>query len=134
MTVVRDGAAALADAPFAVNVLALKDADRNVREVAIRSLQMLKDKRAVAYLVPLLEDETVLHSVIRDGIKTTHRPCDSVVLALEYIVNGKYVLPDRETQEMLDARVKTWRAWWKEKGVAFDESLYAEPELVRARE
>lgn len=129
--VLRDGSLALADAPFALAVLALSDSDATVRNQAIYQLCFSKDKRAVAYLAPHLEDENLLHYVVWQGVKTGHRNCDATVQALDYLVNGVYQTPDKKTQEEKDAQVKQWREWWKDKGAAFDAALYEEPEVKK---
>jgi hypothetical protein len=134
MTIVRDGGPALADARFAIAVNALTDPDESVRHTAIDQLTFLNDKRAAAYLAPLLDDAKVLHNTIINGINTTHRNCDNVAHALEYLVNGKYLTSMDDTQEQLDARVAQWQTWRKEKLPAFDAALYVEPDLKRALE
>lgn len=134
MAVVRDGGPALADARFAVAVNALDDPETYVRSVAIGELKLLNDKRAVAYLAPLLDDETIQHYEVHEGVKTAYRVCDRVADAFEYLVKGKYLTTYTPTQEQLDARVAEWRKWWKEHGASFDAALYVEPDLVRARE
>jgi HEAT repeat protein len=131
-SVIRNGRAALADAPFTFAVGALTDADVHVRVTAVQELRWLKDKRAVAHLSPLLSDQTVLHHDVRNGVKTTHRMCDEAVEALEYLVNGVYLLPGDKTQTDYDDLVERWHAWSKEKGQRFDEALYEEPELKKA--
>ncbi len=134
ITIVPDGPPALADARFAIAVNALSDPDDSVRHAAIDQLTYLNDKRAVAYLAPLLDDAKVLHNNIINGIKTTHRNCDNAARALEYLVNGKYLVATDDTQEQLDARVQQWQTWRKEKLPAFDAALYAEPDLQRSLE
>jgi hypothetical protein len=132
--VVSDGARALADARFAVAVMALKDPDTSIRAAAITELEFLNDKRAAIYLAPLLDDDQILHNEIRDGVKTAHRNRDSVAHALEYLVNGKYLTSYTDTQDQLDARVKEWQTWSKEKAPSFDAALYVEPDLKKSLE
>ena len=133
--VLRNATESLSDGAFATVVLALSDQDPGVRHSAIKSLWFLHDKRAVAFLAPLLEDAVVLsYSVERNGVKTATRNCDAVVNTLEYLVNGHPVFPglDKGTQEEHDQAVKTWKAWWTEQGGEFVRKLYAEPELKRS--
>ncbi|MDB5295643.1 MAG: hypothetical protein JWO31_1626, partial [Phycisphaerales bacterium] len=130
--VVRNGQAALADAPFAVAARALADPDVHVRVAAAGALATTKDKRAAAYLWPLLDDETVLHHDVRGEINTTRRACDEAVQALEMVVNGVYLLPGDKTQADYDALVRRWRDWRAASGPAFDAAQYDEPELRRA--
>ncbi|NQU22163.1 MAG: HEAT repeat domain-containing protein [Candidatus Nealsonbacteria bacterium] len=124
----------LSDSCFAVAAVALGDEDKLVRKRAVYRLKMLKDKRAVPLLIPLLEDIEVHHYNVRNGIKTASRNCDEVVLALEYLVNGQYVSASKTTQEENDRKMQEWRRWWKENGDQFVRELYAEPELRRSRE
>ncbi|MDB5302924.1 MAG: lyase, partial [Phycisphaerales bacterium] len=131
-SVIRNGRAALADAPFALAVGALSDTDIHVHVAAVQALCWLKDKRAVAHLTPLLDDQAVLHHDVRNGVRTTHRMCDEAVEALEYLVNGVYLLPGDKTQTDYDDLVQRWRTWSKEKGQKFDEALDEEPELKTA--
>ena len=130
----NDAGPSLADGRFATAVLALGDPDKFVRMSAILQMRALNDKRAVAFLAPLLDDAEVHSYSVREGVKTADRPCDQVAYALEYFVNGKYLLPGKETQEERDALVQKWKDWWKEHGAEFDAKLYAEPELKRSRE
>jgi HEAT repeat protein len=131
-SLLRNGHDALADAPFALAVGALDDADINVRMAAVGDLGLRKDKRAVAHLLPHLDDETVLHHDVRGGVRTTRRVSDEVVHSLELLVNGTYLLPGEKTQADYDALVQRWKAWRKADGPAFDEALYEEPEVKRA--
>jgi HEAT repeat protein len=130
--VLRSASGCLADGCFATAAVALGDENKSVRKAAIDQLKMLKDKRAVPLLVPLLEDAEVHHYNVREGIKTANRNCDEVVLALEYIVNGRYIGVSRTTQEENDQKVQQWRQRWKENGDEFVRQLYAEPELRRS--
>ncbi|MDB5298797.1 MAG: hypothetical protein JWO87_460, partial [Phycisphaerales bacterium] len=130
-TVIRNGRAALADAPFALAVGALTDTDIHVHVAAVQELRRLKDKRAVAHLTPLLDDQAVLHHDVRNGVRTTHRMCDEAVEALEYLVNGVYLLPGDKTQADYDDLVQRWRDWSKANVQKFDEALYEEPELKK---
>jgi HEAT repeat protein len=132
IAILRNGKAALADAPFALAVRALADADLHVRMAALSDLSLTQNKRAAAYVAPLLNDETILHHEVRNGVKTTRRVCDEAVMALEYHVNKAYSLPGNKTQGDYDELVKWWRCWWKENGEKFDAAQYAEPDLVRA--
>jgi HEAT repeat protein len=132
MSVIRYGKAALEDAPFAVAVRALADSDLHVRMAGLQELSLSQNKRAAAYVAPLLNDETVLHHEVRNGVKTSHRVCDQAVMALEYHVNKAYPLPGNKTQADYDELVKWWRAWWKENGEKFDSALYEEPDLQQA--
>ena len=121
----------LADARFAAAVLALSDEDQLVRVAAVTQLKWLNDKRAVPFLVPLLEDTGVRSYSVREGVKTADRNCDDTARALELLVNGTYVSPMEGTQEQHDRLVEKWKVWWKETGAEFDAKLYAEPELKR---
>lgn len=121
----------LSDAVFAVATVALSDNDSLVRKGAIYQLKMLKDKRAVPFLIPLLEDIEIHHYNVKKGIKTANRNCDEVVLALEHILKGRFMVNSKGTQEENDLKVKEWRQWWKEHGDDFKKKLYAEPELRR---
>lgn len=121
----------LSDAVFAVATTALSDKDKVVRKGAIYQLKMLKDKRAVPFLIPLLEDIEIHHYNVKKGIKTASRNCDEVVLALEHILKGRFMVNSKGTQEENDLKVKEWRQWWKEHGDDFKKKLYAEPELRR---
>ncbi len=132
IAVIRHGRAALADAPFALAVLALKDRDLHVRVAALSELSLMKDKRAAGYLAPLLDDQTVLHYDVREGVKTARRVCDEAVQGLEYQINGVYLLPGKKTQEDYDALVQWWRQWWKTDGAKSEAAQYEEPELKRA--
>lgn len=121
----------LSNSRFAVAAVALGDEDKGVRRGGVRRLRMLKDKRAVPLLIPLLEDVEIHHYTTREGIKTASRNCDKVVLALEYLVNGQVVPTPKTTQQENDRKVQEWRRWWKENGDQFVRELYAEPELRR---
>lgn len=114
--ILRYGRRALSEAPFAVSVRALKDKNIHVRVAAVQELSMLKDKRAVAHLALVLEDQTVLHHDVRDGVTTTHRMCDEAVQGIEMLVNGVYMLPGKKNQKDYDALVQFWRGWWKSAG------------------
>jgi len=132
--VLQHASDSLADGAFATAVLALSDQDLYVRCSAIQRLWMLRDKRAVAFLAPLLEDTGVRSYSIREGVKTADRNCDDAARALELLVNGTYVSPMKGTQEEHDRLVEKWKVWWKETGAEFDAKLYAEPDLKRALE
>lgn len=109
----------------------MTDTDIHVHVAAVQELRRLKDKRAVAHLTPLLDDQAVLHHDVRNGVRTTHRMCDEAVEALEYLVNGVYLLPGDKTQTDYDDLVQRWRDWSKANVQKFDEALYEEPELKK---
>lgn len=96
---------------------------------------MLRDKRAVPLLMPLLDDTETNSYFVSNGVRTPDRNCDRVVSALEYIVHGRHtsVLP-RGTEQQNDRKANDWRQWWKTNGDEFVCELYAEPELRRSRE
>ena len=120
------------DALFALSVTALSDKDKSVRKAAIYRLKMLKDKRAVPFLIPLLEDTEIHHYEIREGIKTANRNCDEVVSALEHILKNRFVIYSKGTQEDNDQKVEGWKQWGKEHGAKFVQKLYAEPQMRRS--
>jgi HEAT repeat protein len=121
------------DALFAISVTALSDKDKSVRKEAIYRLKMLKDKRAVPFLLPLLEDTEIHHYEIRKGIKTANRNCDEVVSALEHILKNRFVIYSKGTQEDNDQKVEGWKQWGKEHGAKLVQKLYAEPQIDRYR-
>ncbi|MDB5305277.1 MAG: hypothetical protein JWM97_2826, partial [Phycisphaerales bacterium] len=59
-----------------------------------------------------------------NGVRTTHRMCDEAVEALEYLVNGVYLVPGDKTQADYDDLVQRWRDWSKANVQKFDEALY----------
>lgn len=130
-TVLEHAAPSFADAAFATAAVALSDKDASVRRKAIYQLKMIKDKRAVPLVVACLDDAEVHGYDVRDGVKTANRTCDEAVMALEHIVNGKFMMVSKENQEGNDRMVTKWREWWKANGEQFAKELYAEPDLVR---
>ena len=129
--VLQNAAPSLADAAFAAAAVALGDKEESVRRTAIYQLKMMKDKRAVPLVVACLDDTDVHGYDVRDGIKTANRNCDEAVMALDHIVNGKFMMVSKENQEGNDRKVTEWREWWKANGDQFLKDLCADPDLVR---
>lgn len=131
--VLQHAAQSLADASFATAAVAVGDKDESVRRTAIYQLKMLKDKRAVPLMVDCLADAEVHGYDVRDGIKTANRNCDEAVMALEHIVNGKFMMVPQGNQKGNDQKVMEWQEWWKANGDQFLKELSVEPDLVQPR-
>ncbi len=121
----------LSDALFAITATALSDEDKIVRNNAIYQLKLLKDKRAAPLLMPLLDNKDVIYESVRRGKKTVNRTCDEVVLALEHIINGKFMIMPERTEKENDLEVQKWKQWWKENRERFTKELYPDSDIQR---
>jgi HEAT repeat protein len=122
----------LEDGRFATAVAALGDRNPHVCRFALKELSILKDKRALPYLVPLLEDQRSFAAGAGPHPDNAVRVCDEAALALTRIAGGRWRASLRGPRPERDKAVAKWKAWWAENREAVLAEVYPKKPYIAA--